>query len=679
MRNKNLKFLVIALLSTLTFFYASAQSKKVMTIVDFLNIPSLGSGSVSGNGKHLIYQLSESDWKENRKVGHIWKKDLETNQLIQLTNSVKGESNPLWSLDGKQILFTARREAAEETQAYLINSNGGEAKQFTRHKTGVRSVQWSPDGKSIYFLASEPKTKEEEKRDKLKDDVYAFDEDYKHVHLWQMGLSDSAARKITTGDYTVIRFELSRDGKTILFQRGLNPLLGDGHFSEIWSMYSDGTNAKQLTNNKVSENGTSLSPDNKQILFRAATNEKFEAHYQSNLFLITSSGENLTLPLKNNKYEVSDAKWSADGKTIYVLMNMGVEEQLFSLNLSGNKLTQITSGQHSIGGWDYIPELDLHLFSINHSKNAGDFYIMKGNDFKAATKVTDVYDYLEKEFYLPRQEKVSWKGADGVTVEGLVNFPIDFKEGTKYPLVVQTHGGPASSDQFGISLGNSHYHPVLTGKGYITLQPNYRGGTGYGNDFFRDMVGGYFRNSHLDVMAGVDHLIAKGWADPDRMIKMGWSAGGHMTNKLITFTNRFKAASSGAGAVNWIGMYAQSDIRNGRTPWFGGTPWQENAPIDVYWNNSPLKDIHKVKTPTLIFVGGNDVRVPFPQSQELYRALKSLNVPTHLYVAPREPHGWGELRHRLFKLNREIEWFNRYALNKSYTLENAPGDNKESY
>ena len=151
-----------------------------------------------------------------------------------------------------------------------------------------------------------------------------------------------------------------------------------------------------------------------------------------------------------------------------------------------------------------------------------------------------------------------------------------------------------------------------------------------------------------------------------------------MTNKIITHTDRFKAASSGAGAVNWISMYGQSDVRIYRTPWFGGTPWQKDAPIDVYWEHSPLKDIWKVTTPTLVLVGENDIRVPMPQSVELYRALKSNGVPTHLYVAPREPHGWRELRHELFKVNVELDWFEKHALGRDYLWEEAPSIDQKS-
>jgi dipeptidyl aminopeptidase/acylaminoacyl peptidase len=390
--------------------------------------------------------------------------------------------------------------------------------------------------------------------------------------------------------------------------------------------------------------------------------------------VVSATGGDATPLVPDLPYEVEDADWSADGHAIFFTANMGVHSELFQLDLASKKLTQLTDGQHAIGSWSYDAGSGRHVMSLDEPADPGEAWIFPGSG--APQRVTHLYDDLSRRFKLPRQERITWKGADGVTVEGLLYYPTDYQAGTRYPLVVQTHGGPAASDKFGFGDGTTSYTPVLTGKGYAVLKPNYRGSTGYGNAFLRDMVGHYFKNAHLDVLAGVDQLIKVGIADSSRMAKMGWSGGGHMTNKIITFTNRFKAAASGAGAANWISMYAQSDIRTYRTPWFGGTPWQTNAPIDVYWENSPLKYVSNVKTPTIFFVGEEDPRVPKPQSVEMYRALKSNGVPTHLYVAPREPHGWGELRHQLFKMNVELAWFEQYVTGREYTWEKAPGDEK---
>ena len=187
---------------------------------------------------------------------------------------------------------------------------------------------------------------------------------------------------------------------------------------------------------------------------------------------------------------------------------------------------------------------------------------------------------------------------------------------------MQLHGGPEASDRFGWGSILYNYQPAWAARGYAILRPNYRGSSGYGNAFYREPVGGYFKNSHLDVLAGVDRAIAMGVADPERLTLMGWSAGGHLVNKLITFTTRFKAASSGAGVANWISLYGQSDTRGDRDLWLGGSLWQKNAPIETYWEHSPLKYVAAARTPTLFFIGENDPRVPMSQAIELSARLE---------------------------------------------------------
>ena len=465
---------------------------------------------------------------------------------------------------------------------------------------------------------------------------------------------------------------MSRDGSRIAFTRSTSPLLADEDQVEVYVMDASGGAEVRLTHNSIPERQVEFSPDNTQVLFTALSNDRFEPYYDGNVYLVPASGGTPRLLVPDLPYGVDEAAWSRDGKSIFMLCNMGVHSELFQVDLATRKPKQLTSGDHAAASWMISTKTDSHVMTVSTPTSPGEVFTLGPNDDKPA-QVTHVGDQIARTFLLPREEKVDWKGADGVKVEGILTYPLDYQEGKRYPLVVNTHGGPASSDKLSFSSW-SHYRPVLAARGYAVLRPNYRGSTGYGNRFLRDMVGHYFHQAHLDVIAGVDYLVARGIADPDRLVKMGWSGGGHMTNKIITFTDRFKAASSGAGAGNWVSMYAQSDVRTYRTPWFGGTPWQKDAPISVYWDNSPLKDVWKVKTPTIFLVGERDVRVPMPQSVEMYRALRSNGVPTHLYVAPREPHGWGELRHELFKVNVELAWFEKHATRRAYTWEKAPSE-----
>jgi dipeptidyl aminopeptidase/acylaminoacyl peptidase len=650
-----------------------AQNKVPMSIVDLINVSSIGSPQISPDGNFILYTLSEANWDKNKRISHIWRVNKNGKNKFQMTQGENGESSPTWSPSGESFAFISKRGSVddENNQIYLISNLGGEATKITNHHSSVSNIQWSPDGKNIYFLASDPKSDKEKEKDDMKDDVYAFDENYKQRHLWKVNVENQNIVKITNGDFSITNYKLSRDGRKIAFHRGPNPLYGYAKMQEVWAMNSDGKAMVQITENDVPESGAKFSPDNSKILFTSFSDENFEFYFNDNLFVTSSNGANTKLLLKKMPHEVNSAEWSKDGKSIIFHANTGLRTELFQVTVSNQKLKQLTKGDHSVSSWNYAPKLNQVVFKINSPTNSGDLYLANLNKKFVPKKVTNHFDYLNKKYLLPNQEAISWKGEDGVKVEGLLYYPLNYKKGEKYPLVVQTHGGPASSDKFGFGSW-SRYVQVLTARGWIVLKPNYRGSTGYGDEFLRDMVGSYFNQSHLDVMTGVDNLINKGMVNEDRMVKMGWSAGGHMTNKIITFTDRFKAASSGAGAVNWISMYAQSDVRTYRTPWFGGTPWEKNAPIDNYWNNSPLKDIYQVKTPTIILVGEKDPRVPMPQSVELYRALKSNNVPTHLYVAPREPHGWRELHHELSKVNIELEWFEKYALNKKYEWELAP-------
>jgi dipeptidyl aminopeptidase/acylaminoacyl peptidase len=650
------------------------ESKRGRMFVDAIEQPIVGDPQLSPDGRQILFTIDKADWKQNRRVGHIFRINADGTGQVQLTFGDRGESSPRWSPDGKLIAFATRRDPDTANQIYLLNVEGGEARRLTNHATAPGSLTWAPDGRSIYFLAADDKTAEEKEKDRVRDDVYAFEENnFKQRHLWTTDL-DGKTKRITEGNWNVSGYELSADGTRIAMQRMPSPLLEFSDRTEVWVMDANGSNPRQLTTNKVPEGGAALSPDGSTVLFTSGATEQGDIYYNDKIFLVPAAGGAAKILLTDVPYEAGSAQWSKDGKSIYFAANLGAHDQIMKVDVATRQVTQITKGDHALAGWAFSEENNLHVFTRNTFDRPSEIYTLASVPNAQMKRVTAVFDEDLVRFKTARQEKITWKGQDGVTIEGLLTYPLDYQAGTKYPLIVQTHGGPAASDQFGFSTENQ----VYAAKGYAVLRPNYRGSTGYGDAFLRDMVKGYFKQSHLDVIAGADAVIAMGVADPNKLVKMGWSAGGHMTNKIITFTDRFKVASSGAGAANWISMYAQSDHREFRTPWFGGTPWQANAPIDLYWNHSPLKDVSKVKTPTIFLVGEQDPRVPLPQSVEMYRALKSNGVPTHLYVAPREGHGWAELRHRLFKLQIEMEWFEKHINNRAYTWERVPGDERKA-
>ena len=262
-----------------------------------------------------------------------------------------------------------------------------------------------------------------------------------------------------------------------------------------------------------------------------------------------------------------------------------------------------------------------------------------------------------RSFALGQQEEITWKSKDGTTVGGVLVKPVGYRAGQRYPLIVAIHGGPASADI--LSFNGGYGSQVYAGAGYVVLRPNYRGSTNYGHKLKTDIVGNYMAPGYDDIMTGVDHLIAQGIADPARMGALGWSAGGHWSNWILTHTDRFKAISTGAGTTNWISMYAQSDVQRNRQFYLGDKlPYDD---FDAYWNQSPLKYIKNAKTPTMIHVVEGDPRVPSPQSIELHMALKQLGVPTELYMYPGNTHGIPDPRNQLVKSVSEMAWMDYYV------------------
>jgi dipeptidyl aminopeptidase/acylaminoacyl peptidase len=332
-----------------------------------------------------------------------------------------------------------------------------------------------------------------------------------------------------------------------------------------------------------------------------------------------------------------------------------------SLDLRQNTVRQVTSENASVS----VNLDDTGVVLINYSDGTTPpaLFTAASVDMVATrsawTQLTDANPQI-RNLLLGAQEEITWKSKDGAMVGGVLVKPVGYQSGQRYPLIVAIHGGPASADVLGFNGG--YGSQVYAGAGYVVLRPNYRGSTNSGQKHKPDIDGNYFAPGYDDIMAGVDHLIAQGIADPDRMGALGWSAGGHWSNWLLVQTDRFKAISSGAGTSNWISMYAQSDVQRNRQFYLGNKlPYDD---FEAYWSQSPLKYVRNARTPTMIHVVEGDPRVPSPQSVELHMALTQLGVPTELFMYPGSSHGIPDPRNRLVKAMSEMAWMDYYVRDK---------------
>lgn len=642
---------------------ADLSSPTAMTAIEFVEMPRHDAPSLSVDGRTLAFLKSQTDWEENRVVQRLHLRDPDTGGVapaFQVEKEKETHSRAVWSPVSEQFLTALERKDDDHEQAYLFTMTDRSVIRLTEHPTEVEDLTWSPDGSAFYFLAARAL---DDRTKRLRENDYLIREyeTREPKQVWRHDLATGTGSELISGDFFVRDYSLSRDGNAILHLRARGGLIDDIHQGELWLFDVSSGQSRQLTDNEYAERRARLSPDNASFAFVATVNEEGERYYEDNLFVQAVGDPRPRLLMPDEDMEVLDFAWDASGAGLFVLGNVGLRSELFRYDLATDTLRQLTQGDHTITDWRYDHRSDAHVAIVRTQANPGEVHRIEIASDRMAdlAALTNTYGDWPKRFVLPSQEAFSYQGRGRQRLEGLLVYPVAHAKGERFPLVTITHGGPRSSSQFG-SWNLSRFVAVLAGQGYGVFLPNHRGGTGYGDAFMRDVVGGYFTNAHHDVMDGIDALVERGLADPDGLIKMGWSAGGHMTNKLITGTDRFQAASSGAGASDWLSMYAESDVRYGRTPWFGEAPWVRRAPIRSYRRQSVIQDAWRVTTPTIFHVGGSDVRVPPTQSIMLYRGIKAAGVPTELHIAGGEPHNYRKPSHRLFKIQSDLAWFSRH-------------------
>ena len=627
-----------------------------MNAVDMVELTRLSEPAVSPDGRHVIYLRSQVNWTENDEVFRYRIIDLEsgtTGLVIEAEAADETFSRPAWRPDGSGFIARLKRGSDKHRQAYLVQLSDLSVQRITEHPEDVDDVQWSARGDRFFFSSRTPLDKEEEDGRENRWLIKEY-ESVRMREIWEFVLATGETRPVVFGDFDVREYSVSRDGNFIVYARDPDGL-HDAPESEVHLVELRSGKTRRITRNAFREQKVRLSPDNRSIAFIATVNAAGQPYFEDNVFLSRIGGPGARPILTDVNMEMLDVEFDASGRGLYIRGNTGLRTNLYHYRFADEKLTEFTAGDHVVDDWEFDAVSGTHAFLLRTAAFPGEVFLIRPGS-QQPTRLTSEYAGFVDRFKLPRQAAYSWEGYDGTKLEGLLVYPLGYSAGDEFPLVTITHGGPRSSSQFG-SWNVSRYLPVLAGNGYGIFLPNHRGSSGYGDDFMRDMVGGYFTNSHLDVLSGVDSLVDAGLASPDKLVKMGWSAGGHMTNKLVTVTDRFAAASSGAGVADWTSLYGESDTRHNRTPWFGGTPWNEESDHDLYRNQSPLYGADSVVTPTLFMAGENDERVPPTQAILMYRAVKSANATTELFVAPGEKHNFSLPSHRLFKINKELQWY----------------------
>src|SRR5712692_1640219 len=699
-----------ALLAAALVIPARAAEKRAMTFMDVIEMRSVAAGKISPAGKYVIYTVSIPQWQAGKNFTDIfaaatdgsapprqmtftreknetqpqWARDSRTfgflsdrdgaNQLYlmrldggearKVSEAKDGVNAFAFSLDGKWVAYSAGKP--EERQIWLVSLEKEEAPvQLTRHATPVGEWAWSPDSSRIFFLAPDSADKDEQKRKEKKFDVRMMDAPRPPAHLWAIALADKSEKRWTSGDaYSGHQFTVSPDGAYIAFRsestdRHANRL--DQVDSEIYTLKLSTGEIHRITNKKVQEGPPRFSPDGKWLVFTAP--DEFSYLRNTKLYVVSPEGGALRKLLPGWDHGARSPAWRADSRMIYFTEGVGLATHFFGVSLADSKLTQLTHERGAIAGPGYDYETGLFLLGFSDPAHPSDYYVAKPETLGQRSRwvrVSRANPQVEG-VRLADYETLRWKSTDGQMVEGILAYPIGYEKGKRYPLIVQLHGGPAGASQNSFSGGYSTYVHVFAANGYAVLQPNYRGSDNYGEKFRMQIAGDYFRQGYDDIMTGVDEVIARGIADPAKLGMMGWSAGGHWSDWALTHTERFKAISTGAGAVNWISMYAETDIQANREFYFQGRPWENWA---HYVQVSPLRYIQDARTPTLIHVGEADHRVPKPQSDELFMALKKLGVPVEYIVYPGMPHGISEPRYQMVKMVAEFNWFEKWIQGK---------------
>jgi len=621
----------------------------------------VGGTEISPDGKLVAYTVSlpQLEGEKSEFLTHLWLASADGKQNYQFTFGEKSCSNPAFSPDGKYLAFSSSRGSDGKNQIWLMRLTGGEAEQLTKTKSGVASYKWSPDGKRIAYAMTDPPTEQEEKDKKEKRDMQVVDADFPLAHLYTVEVEknekgERATKRLTGGAFHVTSFDWSPDGKRIVFAHKIDPTADTWPSTDISQVPADSGAVTPVVAWKGSDTSPRFSPDGKWIAFASDGGDPKWASYED-LYVMPAQGGKPTRLASTPDRNFSVIGWSADSKEVYVSETDRTSVRVYAIPLSGATPRVLTPGSGNFSGASFSADGKTFSFVHQTPEIPPDVHISTLQKFQPR-KLTDVNKGFPK-LPMGRTEVITWKSTDGKEIEGILTYPVNYEKGRRYPLILNIHGGPAGVFTQGFTAAGTTYPlQAFAQAGYAFLRPNPRGSSGYGKDFRFANYNDWGFGDYDDDMLGVDKVIEMGVAHPDSLVVCGWSYGGFMTSFMVTKTNRFKAASVGAGVTNLMSFVGTADIPSFLPDYFLGEYWDR---IETYMKHSAMFNVNKITTPTQILHGERDARVPLSQGQELYVALKRLGVKTEMIVYPRMPHGLQEPKFIVDAGNRMLQWFNK--------------------